>query len=164
MELHFRSEPVERDIESVRLLLAENGIFRPREVLVAVDLVQDRLMKGTGSEYRFIFADTGNALAGFVCYGEIAVTVGSYDLYWIAVRNDLRGKGLGRELLWRAEEDAVSSGARAMFIETSSRIDYGSARRFYEKSGYNVACTVHDFYDMGDHKIIFRKDLTGQQR
>jgi ribosomal protein S18 acetylase RimI-like enzyme len=161
MELHFRSEPVAEDIKSIHYLLTENGIFRPREVHVAVELVQDRLMKGTSSEYLFIFADKGNALAGFVCYGEITVTVGSYDLYWIAVRNDSRGMGLGKELLRRAEKDAVSSGARAIFIETSSRSDYAPARRFYEKSGHNIVCIVHDFYDRGDHKIIFSKDLTG---
>ena len=128
---------------------------------MAVDLVQDRFMKGVSSDYRFIFADKADALAGFVCYGEITVAVGSFDLYWIAVRNDLRGKGLGKELLQRAEKDAITSGARAIFIETSSRSDYALTQRFYNKTGYNIACIVNDFYDLGDHKIIFRKDLTG---
>jgi len=161
MAFHFRSEPVEQDIASINDVLTENGIFRPREVLVAVELVQDRLMKGTSSEYRFVFGDTENTLAGFVCYGEISVTVGSYDLYWIAVSNEYKGSGLGRELLLRAEKDAVRSGARAMYIETSSKSDYAPARRFYEKSGHNIICTVPDFYDLGDDKVIFGKNLTG---
>ncbi|KPJ99294.1 MAG: hypothetical protein AMK71_09965 [Nitrospira bacterium SG8_35_4] len=159
MELQFRSEPLEEDIQTVHQLLSGNGIFRPREILVAVELVQDRITKGPGSEYRFIFADSENQLAGFVCYGEIAVTVGSYDLYWIAVRNDCRERGVGKELLLRAEKDAVSSGARAMFIETSSRIDYAPAKHFYQKAGYAETCIVRDFYDAGDHKVIFSKDL-----
>lgn len=159
MEWHFRSEPVEGDIEAVRSVLDGNGIFRPRETGVAVELVQDRIAKGPRSEYRFILADSESGLAGFVCYGEISVTVGSYDLYWIAVRNDCRGQGLGKELLLRAEQDAAGSGARAMFIETSSRADYGPAQHFYEKSGYVNACIVHDFYNTGDHKIIYCKNL-----
>jgi len=159
MEWLYRPEPVERDIRAVPQLLDESGIFRPREILVAVELVQDRLSKGTRSEYRFVFADSGDRLAGFVCYGEISVTIGSFDLYWIAVRNDFRGKGLGKGLLETAEKDAAGSGARAMFIETSSRSDYAPARRFYNKSGYVDSCVVHDFYDTGDHKIIFSKNL-----
>jgi len=159
MELQFRSESLEKDIQSIHQLLDGNGIFRPREILVAVELAQDRITKGPLSEYRFIFADSENELAGFVCYGEITVTVGSYDLYWIAVRNDCMGRGVGKELLIRAEKDAVCSGARAMFIETSSRSDYAPARHFYEKAGYAETCIVRDFYDAGDHKLIFSKKL-----
>jgi len=154
MRYHFRSEPIEQDLASVDQLLTENGIFRRREVLVAIELVQDRLAKGKDSEYRFVFADSESTLAGFVCYGEIT------DLYWIAIRNDCKGTGLGKELLLRAEQDALNSGARAMFIETSSRTDYAPAQRFYEKNGYSSTCTVHDFYDRGDHKIILSKTLS----
>ena len=35
-------------------------------------------------------------MIGYVCYGPIACTVGSFDLYWIAVdRRRARGRGSG---------------------------------------------------------------------
>ena len=40
---------------------------------------------------------------GYACYGPIAVTIGSYDLYWIAVDQSCQGKGLGKVLLAEAE-------------------------------------------------------------
>jgi GNAT superfamily N-acetyltransferase len=53
----------------------------------------------------------------------------------------LRGKGLRRELVRKAEEEAVRRGCRGVLLET---FDF-QARGFYERLGYEVYGTVENF-------------------
>jgi ribosomal protein S18 acetylase RimI-like enzyme len=140
-------------------MLEETGQFRPGEVDVAVELIEDRLAKGPASEYFFVFADIGGAVAGYVCYGPITVTEGSYDLYWIATRIDMRRRGLGRALVEHVEREAAGAGGRMIYVETSSREDYASTLSFYERCGYERICSVPDFYEDGDDKLILGKRI-----
>ncbi len=101
----FREQPLCRDIEAVSRLVEGTGFFRPDEILVAAELVEECLDKGPSSGYSFIFADgASGALQGYVCYGSIPCTLGSYDLYWIAVDQGSQGHGLGKILVARTEE------------------------------------------------------------
>lgn len=158
--LTFRREPRDKDLHDIAALLEGTGLFRPSEVAVAVELVQDRIEHGPMSDYHFTFADLDDGeLAGYVCYGHIAVTIGSYDLYWIAVRQDLHGRGIGKALLAKAEEAMREANARNVYIETSSSEGYVGTRAFYERCGYMAECVVKDFYAPGDHKVLFSKSL-----
>src|SRR5688572_5857877 len=87
------------DVDAVREIVASTRFFSPAEVDVAVELIEDRLAKVDASDYQFIFADVDSRTIGYSCFGPIACTVGSYDLYWIAVHEEFRGGGLGRRLL-----------------------------------------------------------------
>jgi len=134
-------------------------MFHPHEVEVAIELVEDRLHKGLASGYYFLFAEFAGEAVGYACYGPIACTANSYDLFWIAVRNDLRGKGLGRTLIERSEAAIAQLGGKAIYIETSSRDVYRPTRAFYRRCGYREAATLKDFYGPGDDRIIFLKHL-----
>ena len=46
-----------------------------------------------------------------------------------------------------------------MLIETSSQESYGGTIHFYERSGYELAARIRNFYRVGDDKLIFQKDL-----
>jgi len=46
--------------------------------------------------FAFITAEQNGSLVGYACYGPIAGTKSSYDLYWIAVHPELQGRGLGQ--------------------------------------------------------------------
>lgn len=145
------------DAAAVREIVASTGFFSPAEVDVAVELVDDRLARGGASSYRFVFADHAGRTLGYTCYGEIACTVGSYDLYWIAVLAEARGGGLGRRLLVETEQRIAAAGGRRVYVETSSRAQYAPTRAFYERCGYAVAAELPDFYAPGDGKVIFVK-------
>ncbi len=156
----WREEPAGADRESVGKLTAATGFFRPDEVAVAVELVEERLEKGAASGYYFCFADNADgSLAGYVCYGPIPCTIGSYDLYWIAVANQLQGRGLGKALMRKAETAAKAGGGRKMYVETSGKAQYRATREFYASCGYEVAARFEDFYDLGDDKLVFLKNL-----
>ena len=101
--LIFRENVLPGDNSVVRAIVASSGFFHDHEIEVAVELVEERLHKGLKSGYLFLFADQGDRTVGYSCYGEIACTEGSYDLYWIAVHNDCRNQGIGKVLLQKTE-------------------------------------------------------------
>jgi GNAT superfamily N-acetyltransferase len=155
----FRYEATPNDVSAVRSIVESTRFFRPDEVDVAVELVEERLAKGDASGYHFIFAESGGRTIGYACYGPIACTVGSYDLFWIAVDRDAQGQGLGRLLLAEAERLIQDRGGRRIYIETSGRPQYLPTRRFYERCGYAVAAVLPDFYDAGDDKVILFNEV-----
>ena len=157
--LRLRDEPAPGDRAAVRALTSATGFFSDEEVAVAVELVEARLAQGLASGYRFLFADGDDGLDGYVCYGPIALTRSSFDLYWIAVRPDAQRTGLGRRLMEAAEAEARALGATAMYVETSSRPQYEPTRAFYRRIGYRSAAELPDFYGPDDGQVIFAKRL-----
>lgn len=159
MQITFRDKPAGTDAGAIAVLVAGTGFFRPDEVEVAKELVEERLAKGEDSGYYFWFADIGGIPAGYVCYGPTPCTIGSFDLYWIAVDKEQQGRGLGLALAGMAEDSARAMAGRRMYVETSGKEQYRPTQAFYEKAGYRRAAVLPDFYDAGDDKIIYQKDL-----
>jgi ribosomal protein S18 acetylase RimI-like enzyme len=155
----LRLLPDRNDPGHVRRISTASGYFRPDEVDVAVELVEEALEKGDASGYHFIFAETDNLIAGYCCFGPIPCTIGSFDLYWIAVDNSVRRQGIGRTMLAQAEKLAASMGGRQMYIETSSLPMYHDTHAFYIRNGYEQVSELKNFYQDGDHKITYMKQL-----
>jgi ribosomal protein S18 acetylase RimI-like enzyme len=156
----LRHQPLPGDRAAIRSIVESSGFFSPHEVDVAVELVDERLHRGPASGYHFVFADDPQGRTwGYACYGPIAVTHGSYDLYWIAVDQTYRGQGLGRILLTEAERLIRAEGGRRVYIETSDRAQYAATRGFYQRCGYWQEAVLKDFYAPGDDKAIYVKAL-----
>lgn len=155
----FRTTPRPDDAPAVRGLVAATGFFSAEEVAVAGELVEERLAKGPASGYEFLLAGAPGGLAGYSCFGRIALTEASWDLYWIAVAPGERRHGLGRRLLQASEAAMAAAGARAVYAETSSRPLYAPTRAFYLACGYREAARLDDFYAPGDGKVIFERRL-----
>jgi GNAT superfamily N-acetyltransferase len=68
------------------------------------------------------------------------------------VHEPLRGRGLGRELLGRAEAEAAARGCRNAHLDTFSF----QARDFYESRGYVVFGTLDD-YPPGHSRYFLQK-------
>lgn len=158
-ELVYRDYVIDDDLEAVRRIATSSGFFSPREIDVAVELVEDRLRKGAASDYRFLFISGHEGPLAFTCYGPIACTASSYDLYWIAVDQPFRDSGIGRRLLERTEQMIRGEGGRRIYAETSSRPQYEPTRRFYEAHKYRREALLRDFYACGDHKLVYLKIL-----
>ncbi len=159
----FRYEVESSDVERIRRLVTVTGFFQATEVDVAVELVNERLNKGADSGYHFVFAAHYGRLAGYTCYGPIACTASSYDIYWIAVHPDFQGRGLGRRLLKETERLIGQAGGSRIYVETSQRIQYASTRAFYESCGYRLESVMADFYAPGDGKATYCKSLVSKQ-
>lgn len=159
MQVTLRQDVLPADATRVREIVASTGFFHDHEIDVAVELVDERLGKGPASGYHFVFAECEGRVAGYACYGPIACTAHSYDVYWIAVHLDFQGQGLGRMLLAESERRIASAGGRRVYVETSGREQYAPTRRFYERSGYCREAVLTEFYGPGDDKVIYLKTV-----
>jgi len=146
-------------MDRVREIVVSSGFFSEAEIEVAVELVQERLNKGVESGYYFLFAEQDQKVAGYSCFGPIPCTVESYDIYWIAVQQELRRSGLGVEILKNVEERIREMGGKRIYVETSSRQQYRPTRSFYSRCGYRREATLENFYSSGDHKVIYLRVL-----
>lgn len=148
-----------KDVEDVRDLVIRTGVFSDAEVAIAAELVEETLRCGDAAGYAFVFSERGGRLVGYACFGPIPATVGSYDLYWIAVHPDASGCGIGSALLAKSELQIAAEGGKRVWIDTSSRSDYAPAHSLYTASGYREAARLDEFYGPNDSKLIFTKSL-----
>lgn len=158
----FRQTVEALDRDHVRTIAESTRMFRSDEVDVAVELVDERLAKGDLSGYNFLFAELDGQVVGYACYGPIACTISSFDLFWIAVRQDQQGQGLGRHLIEASEQLIQQAGGTRIYIDTSGRSQYEPTRRFYERCGYSADATLADFYAPGDDRVIYAKVVAGK--
>jgi ribosomal protein S18 acetylase RimI-like enzyme len=141
-------------------ILHATNVFRKDEIAVALEVL-DSYFARPGQDYTAVGAFTpGGELLGYSVSGPIPCTLGSWDLYWIAVSPLAQGAGVGTELLREVEGRLTRSGARQLIIETSSRPPYDPTRAFYLKRGYREVARVPDFYEPGDHRVIYTKVLS----
>jgi ribosomal protein S18 acetylase RimI-like enzyme len=138
-------------------LTAATGLFRPDEVAIAVELLDESL--AGGDDYRLLGAYAGDELVGYACWGPTPGTQGTYDLYWIVVDPVWQGKRIGTELLRAVEDTLTAAHGRLIVVETSSRAAYAPTRAFYERRGYARTATIPGYYAPDDDLVIYRKDL-----
>jgi ribosomal protein S18 acetylase RimI-like enzyme len=158
-DFFYREEVLATDQEAVRAIVSASGFFSTAEIAIAVELVEERRIQGEKSGYFFLFAELAGKVAGYTCFGPIPGSLHSYDLYWIAVDNRLRHRGIGKDLLSRSAALIRKRGGKRIYIETSARPQYQETVTFYLTCGYRQEAFLEDFYAPGDGKIIFVKAL-----
>ena len=132
------------------------GVFRDDEIPVALE-VFDGAVAGS-PDYLALGAEVEGRLAGWICWGPTPCTLGTFDLYWMAVAPDRHGAGIGTALLHRMEQRLVGA-ARLVVVETAGRPDYAPTRSFYEARGYRRTAVIPDFYAPGDDQVVYTKQL-----
>ena len=157
--LSYRQDVRPMDRDSVREIVRSSGFFSSEEISIALELVEERLEKGEKSGYFFLFASQAGRVCGYSCFGPIAGSLYSYDLYWIAVHDSLRRRGIGKDLLSKSETIIRERGGKQVYIETSSRLQYETTLAFYLDNGYRKDAFLENFYAPGDSKIILVKVL-----
>jgi ribosomal protein S18 acetylase RimI-like enzyme len=133
------------------------GVFRADEIPVALE-VFDGAAAGA-PDYLALGAEHEGRLAGWICWGPTPCTLGTYDLYWMAVDPARQGSGIGTALL-TAMERSLLGVARLVVVETAGRADYAPTRAFYEARGYRAASRIPDFYAPGDDQVVYVKYLS----
>jgi ribosomal protein S18 acetylase RimI-like enzyme len=146
--------PVDRDrIEEITRAV---GVFRADEVPVALE-VFDGAAAGS-PDYLALGAELDGCLAGWICWGPTPCTLGTFDLYWMAVDPAAQGAGVGSALVAEMER-RLAGIARLIVVETAGREDYAPTRAFYQARGYRAAAVIPDFYAPGDDQVVYVKWL-----
>jgi ribosomal protein S18 acetylase RimI-like enzyme len=145
------------DREAIERILKAASAFRPDEVLVGLELVDETLHPTPTTDYRWSVAEMGGEVVGFACFGPVPMTEGTYDLYWIAVDPRVRGTPVAPLLDSAVSESVRGLGGRWLLAETSSTPPYAAANRFYLKRGYTLIERIADFYREGDDRLTYGK-------
>jgi len=148
------------DKDQLEKIIYNTPQFTTEERQCAVELIDIYNKQGEKSGYDFfVSADSEEKIFGYVCFGNIPLTDGCYDIYWIVVDGNIQNNGVGSQLLDAVESRLSDLNARKLFVETSSQKKYLSAQNFYRKKGFKVVSYIEDFYKIGDGKLVFLKNL-----
>ena len=147
------------DRDAINNILIETQMFTNDEIAVALELTDAVLFNKTQKDYIIHIAELEGKTVGYICYGPTPVTVGTYDIYWIAVAPHIQKKGIGRKLVSYVEDEIASKNGRLIIIETSSQHKYEPTRNFYIRTNYIMEARIKDFYSEGDDRLIYVKRL-----
>jgi len=155
----LRNQLRRSDREEIGRILRETGAFRPEEVAIGLELVDESLNPGPTTDYQWWIAEMDARVVGFACFGPVPLTEGTFDLYWIAISPEARGAGVADRLDDAVADSVRRAGGRWLLAETSSTPPYEAARRFYRRRGYDAVERIADFYRVGDDRLTFGKRL-----
>jgi ribosomal protein S18 acetylase RimI-like enzyme len=147
------------DRKSVFSILGGTKVFRQKELEVAREVFNDALKKRLTNGYLSFVAHNAEKIIGWICFGPTPGTVGTFDIYWIAVAPSFQRCGIGSQLVGFAEDKIKEYKGRLVAIDTSANARYKTTRSFYEKNRYQKTVVIRNFYAPGDHKIIYIKPI-----
>ena len=148
-----------KHLDAIWTLLESTHVFRAEEIAVGIEVIEDYL-ENPGQDYDVVGAFTrDDRLLGYACWGATPCTVGTYDLYWIAVSAEAQGRGIGKLIMQEVERRLARANARLVLIETSSTEPYAPTRAFYRALGFHEVARVPDFYLDGDDRVILARRL-----
>jgi GNAT superfamily N-acetyltransferase len=151
----FRTHIIDSDPDTIERIVRSSGFFYEEEIPIARELAEETLKNGKASGYNFVFAEIDGKTLGYAAYGFIDGTDGCYDLYWIAIDDEMRGKGIGKAILEQVMTVVKAEKGRQLIAETSSLEKYIPTRTFYLNNGFRLVATVPDFFRVGDDKVFF---------
>ena len=92
---------------------------------------------------------------GEIMAGLVAETFGNWlEIEYLFVKEDLRGQGIGSQLLHQAESEAKMRNCRFAFVNTYQF----QAPAFYQKHGYQEVFILKDYPYTGQ-RHYYQKDL-----
>ena len=104
--------------------------------------------------YVYVVRTPSHRVAGFCAFWKV---VDQIHINNLAIRPELRGKGLGGYMLARVLDEAATLGAPHATLEV--RRSNETARRLYERAGFTVAGVRSGYYNnpIEDALILVRK-------
>jgi GNAT superfamily N-acetyltransferase len=148
------------DTPTLVALTEATAMFRPVEIQALREVLDDFHATNHTYHHALIHEANGEVL-GFAYYAPAAMTDRTWYLYWIVVRKESHGQGVGTQMLRHLEEDIrTNHQGRVLFVETGSMPHYELTRAFYRKHGYDQHALLQDFYADGDSMVVFRKRLS----
>ena len=160
--LTFRYTINADDIEKVRNISASAPNFDEDCVDITAHLADDALYQAEHPEdedyphdTNFLFAEIDGVTCAYACYGEIADSDGTYELYWLATHAKYPGRGIGRQLIAQLVKHIKALGARKLYLKTDSKPEYKATRNFYNSCGFTLEATLKQYYDRHDDCCIY---------
>lgn len=144
------------DADAILSMIKDSGQF-DADGLAHVEGTLETHLSGDGDGI-WLTADDGEPVGVAYCAPE-AVTVGTWNLLMLWIREDRHGKGHGSALVRFVVGQLSDHGARLLIVETSGLPEFAAAKAFYAKCGFEHEATIRDFFDAGDDKLVLTKSL-----
>ncbi len=160
--LSFRKEIFPEDVARIRGILESSGFFEaaPDEIDVAAELAEAALKDGnTPENYAFIFAEEEGRTVGYACFARVPCTVSTFEIYWLGVYGDCRGRGIGKMLMNEIIRLVRELGASKLLLQTAGRAQYIPTQKFYLSCGFKEEARLKNYYAAGDDCLIFSQDF-----
>lgn len=159
--LSFRNTIEKKDVPRIREMLTSTHFFEesPDEIDVAIELADIALADYESSEYKFLFIQEDNCVLGYVCYGKVACTISTFEIYWICVDKQQQNRGIGKMLIEEIVRIIKKLGGKKLVLQTAGRDEYLPTQKFYASSGFQMEAQIKNYYTVGDDCLIFTMDL-----
>jgi ribosomal protein S18 acetylase RimI-like enzyme len=150
-----------KDRAKLHSMLIDSRVFTAEEIDIAIELIDTVLKDESQKDYKIdCMVDDQDQPVGYICYGPIPMTQGTFDLYWIVVDPNFQGKGIGSKLLDFLEEGVREEGGRMILADTSTIPQYEKTKNFYIQNGFQEVAKVPDYYYPGNDRVTFCKRIS----
>ena len=119
-----------------------------------------RAMERDLGEERTFVAVEGEEILGFVTVKPLNER--TLEILWMAVRRELRGNGIGTEMLEFVEGWAKERGFEVLVVKTSGDLSYkpyDATRRFYERNGFVRIALIDPYPEWDEPALVYVKCL-----
>jgi len=140
------STPKDEDHCARLMSTSEPWMSLGRDYTKALAVVRDPLAE-------VYIAEGEGQFAGFIILSLVGVLNGY--IRTIAVAHDMRGRGVGSQLMAAAEERIFSQSPNAFLCVTAFN---DGARRLYERLGYEYVGELKDYFVRGTSELFVSKD------
>ncbi|MBD3388963.1 MAG: GNAT family N-acetyltransferase [Candidatus Altiarchaeales archaeon] len=147
-----------REIDCIRKIMSDGGVYCEGDRKGLVRMIRDfQDNPGSAGIYTFTYS-IDQKVVGFI---SLANDVGerTYEILALGVRPRCQGKGIAKRMIRYVESVVRKNRGRIMYISTSTSKEFLPARSLYRKSGYKKTATIRDYFEDGDHKVIYMKRL-----
>ncbi len=111
-------------------------------------------------DYLALGAEHDGRLAGWICWGPTPCTLGTFDLYWMAVDPAHHGRGHRHRSACAPWSSASRARARLIVVETAGRAGLRPDPRLLRGAAGTAAVSrIPDFYAPGDDQVVYVKYL-----
>jgi ribosomal protein S18 acetylase RimI-like enzyme len=143
----------ESDQLDVKNIAVDTGMF-------AEDDWQNPDLQNLQEDHHWIVvtAESGEVL-GAAYFAPEMVSTNLWNTFFLAVKKEFHGQGVGKFLMRHIEYLAIHAGIRTLIVETSNQDAYAQARGFYTSLGYSKEAEIRNYYGEGDNKIVFWKSV-----
>ena len=155
--MKLRSFLKSEDLPALTEMLHGVGVFTAAEIDCCLSLAKETL--DGSDEYSWLLAEEEDRIQALICYGPVALTERTYDLYWILRSPKAKSRGAAAAVLQAAEGDLRNKKARLFVLNTSGTSPYEPAHQFYQRHGFELSARIPEYYRPGDDLLIFTKRL-----
>jgi ribosomal protein S18 acetylase RimI-like enzyme len=147
----MRYELLQREATELRPAITDPLRLYNREKNSAFFTARDLPENAPKPLYIVAYDEQGDIAGGLIAESQFAWL----KIEIVAVRAEVRQRGVGSHLMRLAEEEGLRRGCKYAFLDTMSY----QAPQFYQKAGYRIAGKIADWDSHGNTKYFFTKSL-----